>query len=492
MNIFVAGLMMETNSFSAIPCTRRAFEHNSLYFRPARLSAEPEEAAYRQFGFRVLLNEARERGYGAYTSLHAYAEPAAPCRQEDYEALRDGILEDLRLAMPVDMVFLFLHGAQMAQGYDDCEGDILERVREIVGPDVFVGAELDLHGNMSARMAEHANALVACREYPHTDFDERAAQLFEIGERYARGEIRTRIHLQRVPMIGLFYTTLPQMAAVNETALAIERRAGIHSVSLMHGFPWADQPDTGACIVIVAEPECEDAPELARDLGRSFFAVRKETSSLRRPIDAILDEIDASDAEGPFVIADVADNPGGGAGADSTFILRRLIERSPGPAAVGMIWDPIAVDFAFEAGVGNRLKMRIGGKTGPFAGQPVDAEVTIVSLASDLRQEDPAGDLTFDLGRAALLRVDDTYVVINSIRQQVFDPVCFSALGVDLAKMRVVVVKSTQHFHEFFAPIAAGIFYCETPGSLTLDFDPGQYARLRRPVWPLDVDALPA
>jgi microcystin degradation protein MlrC len=492
MNIFVAGFMMETNSFSAIPCTRRAFEENSLYYRPARISPEPEAAAYDQFGFRVLLSKARERGYGAYTSLHAYAEPAAPCKQEDYEALRDSILDDLRQALPVDMVFLFLHGAQMAQGYDDCEGDIIERVRRIVGPGVFIGVELDLHGNVSTKMAETADALVACLEYPHTDFDARAEQLFEIGDRFIRGEIRTRVHLHRVPMIGLFYTTLPGMAAVNQAALAIERRDGVHSVSLMHGFPWADQPNTGACVIVVADPDCTDVPDMARDLGRKFFAMREETSSLRRPIDEILDEIAVSDAEGPYVIADVADNAGGGAGADSTFILRRLIERQSGPAALGMIWDPVAVDFAFDAGIGNRLAMRIGGKTGPFAGQPVDADVTIVALASNLRQDDPAGDLSFALGRTALLRIGEIFVVVNSIRQQVFDPACFTALGVDLAAMRTVVVKSTQHFYEFFAPIASKVFYCETPGSLTLDFDLKKYRRLQRPLWPFDADARPA
>lgn len=491
MNIFVAGMMMETNSFSAIPCTRRAFV-NALYYRPETLGPQPEPAAYEQFGYRTFLRLAREKGYGAYASLHAFAEPAAPCRKEDYEDLRDEILDDLRRSMPIDMVFLMLHGAQMAQGYDDCEGDIIARVREIVGPDIFIGVELDLHGNVSDRMLADANALVACLLYPHTDFDERAEQLFDIGERHARGEIRTRNYFQRVPMLGLYYTTLPRMAAVNDAALAVQQRDGIFSVSLMHGFPWADQPDAGAGVIIVAEPGRDEVPDAARELGRQFFSVRDETRRLRQPIDAILDEIEATPDAGPFVIADVADNPGGGAGADSTFILERLLARAVQPAALGMIWDPIAVDFAFEAGVGNALRLRLGGKTGPFAGLPIDAEVVVVALASDIRQEDPAGGLMFDLGRAALLRIGGVLVVANSIRQQVFDPACFTAFGIDLAAMRVVVVKSTQHFHEFFAPLATKVFYCETPGSLTLDFDPNQYRRLRHPIWPIDRDAMPA
>ncbi|ALJ13662.1 M81 family metallopeptidase [Sphingopyxis macrogoltabida] len=491
MNIFVAGMMMETNAFSAIPCTRDSFV-NPMYYRPERTGPDPEPAAYDQFGYRTFLRLARERGYRAHASLHAFAEPAAPCRQEDYEGLRDEILTDLRAAMPVDMVLLMLHGAQMAHGYDDCEGDIIEKVREIVGPDVFIGVELDLHGNVTARMAEASNALVACLLYPHTDFDERGEQLFDLGERFVRGEIRTRNHIQRVPMLGLFYTTLPQMEAVNAAVLAAERQEGIHSVSLMHGFPWADHPEVGAAVVVVAEPGQADAPGLACDLGRRFFAAREETRSLRKPIDTILDEIAASSAAGPFVIADVADNAGGGAGADSTFILRRLIERGVEDAALAMIWDPIAVDFAHQAGIGNRLNLRLGGKTGPFAGLPVDGEATVIALADDIEQEDPAGGLMFGIGRAALLRIGGVEVVINSVRQQVYDPVCLTALGVDLSAARIIVVKSTQHFYERFAPLAAKIYYCETPGSLTLDFDPARYKRLQRPIWPIDADAAPA
>jgi microcystin degradation protein MlrC len=490
MNIFVAGLMMETSSFSAIPTTRRAFD-NPFYYRPATLSPVPEPRAYELLGYGAFLRKAREKGYGAYTSTHAFAEPAAPCRQADYEALRDEILSDLAQAMPVDMVFLFLHGAQMAQGYDDCEGDIIERIRSIVGPEVFIGIELDLHGNVSPKMLEMSDALVACRFYPHTDFDERAEHLFEIGDRHARGDIRARNYFCRVPMLGMFYTTLPRMQAVDRRADELEGAPGVHSVSLMHGFPWSDQPDTGAGVIVVAEPGRTDVPEMAFDLAQDFFAARDETGNLRQRIDAILDRIASEPGGGAFVIADTADNAGGGAGGDSTFILRRLLERGVDKAALGMIWDPIAADFAHDAGVGSTFNLRLGGKTGPFAGDPLDVVATVRALSGGIEQEDPAGGVYFAIGRAALLEVEGVAVVVNSARQQVYDPVCFTGLGVDLAAMRVIVVKSSQHFHERFAPLAADVFYCETPGSLTLDFDESFYRRLTRPIWPLDHDARP-
>ncbi len=490
MRIFVAALMTETSSFSAVPTSRRSFENASL-FRPKALTAEPEQSAYDLIGYGAILRKARERGYPVYTSLHAFAEPGAPSRPEDYEGLRDEILADLRRALPVDAVTLFLHGAQMAQGLDDCEGDIIRRVRAIVGDDCFIGVLLDLHGNTSQAMLEGANALVACRLYPHTDFDSRAEHLFDIAEKYVRGEIRTKHYFHRVPMLGIFYTTLPKMAALGRAADAVEGLDGIHSVSLMHGFPWADQPDTGGCIIVVAEPGHADAAGQARRLAHEFFAARDETRSLRRSIDDILDEIATNATDGTFVIADAADNPGGGAGSDSTFILRRLIERDVQDAALGMVWDPVAVAFAHDAGIGSVMKMRLGGKSGPLAGDPLDVEAAVLSLSDDVHQNDPGGGNPLSIGRSALLGIGGIVVVVNTLRQQVFDPSCFTALGVDMAATRIVVVKSTQHFHELFAPLAKQVFYCDTPGSLTLDFDAGAFKRLTHPIWPLDKDAAP-
>lgn len=485
MKIFVAALMTETNSFSVIPTSHKTFE-NSLLYRPKALSPSPEPEAYDLIGYGALLRKSRQKEYETYTSLHAFAEPGAPSNHKVYENLRDEILSDLRQTSPVDAVFLFLHGAHMAQGYDDCEGDIIQRIRQIVGPDTFIGVLLDLHGNISEEMLTAANALVACRFYPHTDFDDRAEHLFDIGERFVHGGIRTKNYFHRVPMLGMFYTTLPQMQALDRDADVVEQMDGIHSVSLMHGFPWADQPDTGAGIIVVAEPDQADASDLAKELGDTFFSARNETRNLRQSIDDILDEIRASPADKPFIIADTADNAGGGAGSDSTFILKRLIERKVSNVTLGMIWDPIAVNFAYDAGQGGDLKLRLGGKTGPFAGEPVDVDATVVALSSEIQQNDPAGGVLFPIGRAALLKVGGILVVINTARQQVYDPACFTGFGLDLASLKIIVVKSSQHFYDQFSPISEKTFYCDTPGSLTLNFNEKFFNRLNRPIWPLD------
>ncbi|MGS0894119.1 M81 family metallopeptidase [Burkholderia stagnalis] len=487
MHIFVAALAHETNSFSPIPTSLHSFEERALY-RP--VNGAPNEKADELVGYGTFVREARARGHEVSASIFAFAEPGAPCSKPDYEALRDEILDGLRAAPPVDMVLYLLHGAQMAQGYDDCEGDLLARTRALVGPDVVIGVELDLHANVTQAMLDHCDILLACKHYPHIDFDERAVDLIDLAERTARGEIRPTMHFERVPMLGMFFTTEPHMARLTQDATDREGRNGILSVSLIHGFPWSDFAGTGAGVLVVSDGDREAARANARELARGFVDVRDETRALRLPIARILDEIEAaSPAEDgrPFVIADTADNPGGGAGSDSTFILEAILERGLQHVAIGMIWDPVAATFARDAGVGATIELRLGGKTGLRAGRPLDVVARVVAVEAGLAQHDDAFKFPGPgLGLTAVLDIDGVRVVVNSIRQQTYSPSCFTDLGIDLRRCRIVVVKSTQHFHALFGPLARAVYYCDTPGSLSLDFKAADYANLVRPMWPFD------
>ncbi|ABB10798.1 M81 family metallopeptidase [Burkholderia lata] len=487
MRIFVAALAHETNSFSPIPTSLHSFKERTLY-RPA--GGVPDGQADELVGYGTFVREAHARGHEVSASIFAFAEPGAPCSKQDYETLRDEILDGLRAAQPVDIVLYLLHGAQMAQGYDDCEGDLLAKTRALVGPDVVIGVELDLHANVTRAMLDHCDILLACKHYPHTDFDERAVDLIDLAERTARGEIRPTMHFERVPMLGMFFTTEPRMARLNQDAMDREGRDGVLSVSLIHGFPWSDFPDTGAGVLVVSDGESGTARAHARELARGFVAVRDETHALRLPIARILDEIEATppDASGlPFVIADTADNPGGGAGSDSTFILEAVLERGLRDVAIGMIWDPVAAVFARDAGVGATIELRLGGKSGPRAGRPLDVVARVLAVETGLAQHDDMFKFPGPgLGLSAVLEIDGVRVVVNSVRQQTYSPSCFFDLGVDLRRCRAVVVKSTQHFQALFGPLARAIYYCDTPGSLSLDFRVDDYARLTRPMWPFD------
>ena len=192
---------------------------------------------------------------------------------------------------------------------------------------------------------------------------------------------------------------------------------------------------------------------------------------------------------GPMVIADPSDNAGGGAPSDSTVILRRLIERGVKDAALAPIWDPMAVRLCFMAGVGGKISLRFGGKTAPTSGQPIDAEVTVTRLVRDATQTFVGAKVP--LGDCAAIHLGGIDVVLITKRTQALGADLFTGMGVAIAGKRIVVVKSTNHFHAAFAPLASRVLYCDSGGPIPRDHRKVPYTRLQRPIWPLDDNAQP-
>jgi microcystin degradation protein MlrC len=493
VRVFLAALAHETNTFSPLPTTLESFNEGLLH----RRGDDTTLAKARQFaGYNDVLEIAQARGDECIAGLCAWAQPGGPLRRSDYEQLRDELLADLRAAGKVDFVFLVLHGAMVAQGhYWDCEGDILRRVRAVVGDSTPVGALLDLHGNMSEDMVAGGTIVVACKEYPHVDYPERANELYTLLERASRGGPRAHTMLVRVPMLALMGTTEEPMRGFVKKMQACESEPGVLSVSAMHGFPWSDTPYTSAAMLVVhdaGDPRAgQDADRVARELAAEFFALRLAAPARRLPIPEALDAAQReSERVGnrPVVIADGSDNPGGGAASDSTFLLRALLERKIANAALGMIWDPESVAIAARAGVGHEVELSLGGKNGPMSGEPLNVKATVLACREDATQRS-FGELRDELGAAVALRIAGVDVVANSIRQQVFSPDCFTQLGIDVASKRFVVVKSTQHFRAHFDAIAGANVYCDAPGALNGNLAAQPYRNLRRPMWPLDENA---
>lgn len=486
MRFFVAGLVHESNSFSPLPTTRDAFGAGVLIRRGEpqaleRVLAQPVPGG--------ALQAAAEAGDTVVHGLFAEAQPSAPLRRADYEALRDELLADLRAtqqsAQPADAVLLVLHGAMLAEGTPDCEGDLLQRVRALVGPRVPVGALLDLHGNLTPAMVDSGAALVACKEYPHVDYAARGRELHAMLTRMARGGLALQAHGRRVPMLGIFGTTEPPMRDFVRDLQAAERQPGIVSVSAFHGFPWSDTEHTGAALLVLAEAGSDAGGRLADELAQRLFALREAAGARPLTVDQALAAVAAA-PPGPVVLADVADNPGGGAACDSTFVLRALLQHGVRDAALAMLWDPAAVALATAAGAGARLRLRLGGRHGPVSGEPLDVDAEVLACRPDARQRGLVPGSHDALGDAVALRVQGVDIVVNSLRQQVFSPDCFTELGIDPRARRVLVVKSTQHFRAGFDPLAAATFCVDTPGTLSADLSRLPWRHLRRPLWPLD------
>ena len=425
-------------------------------------------------------------GHTVVESICTFAQPAGTTLRHVYEELRDMLLADLRAAMPVNVVLLFMHGAMVAHGYDDCEGDTLARVRAVVGPAATIGIELDLHCHLTEQMRATATAIITYKEYPHTDIGDRAPELYRICLDAAAGKIRPFMAYHDCRMISIFRPTQQPVRGFVDRMVALEGRDGILSVSFGHGFPWADVADVGAKMLVIADGDLAKAEALARHLGQELWDMREQASARLVTIDAGIDAA-LNGSGGPVVLADASDNPGGGAPADNTTLLRRLLEREVTGAVLGCFWDPQAVQFCLEAGKDATFLLRIGGKCGPASGDPVDLEVTVRVIAQNHSQAGLSGGRS-SFGPSVWVSTGGIDLVLTTKRQQTFAPDAFTGLGLTLHDKVLVAVKSSQHFQAAFALIARAIRYVSGPGALDFDYAAIPYTKRIAPFWPLIAD----
>lgn len=479
MRIFTAALATETNTFSPICIDRRDFEA-SLYAPPGQHPPTPTLCtAPITVGRRV----ADEKGWTLIEGSAAWADPAGLVNRQTYEGLRDEILDQLREAMPVNAVILGLHGAMVANGYEDAEGDFLQRVREIVGPDVLLCAELDPHSHLTARRVAAADFFVAFKEFPHTDFVERAEDLWRIAVDTLEGRVKPVMSVFDCRMIDVFPTSREPMRSFVDRLMAMEAAdPDVLSLSVIHGFMAGDVPEMGTKTIAITNGKPEKGARLARELGLELFA-RRGTFRMPEIDERQAVETAMASPDGPVVIADMWDNPGGGTAGDATVLLAELIARGARNVAVGTIWDPMAVQICMAAGEGAEIALRFGAKSAPGTGNPIDARVKIIRL-------EPAAEMRFGqsvavFGPAAHIHFDGIDVILNTVRVQNYDPSLFTAMGIDPTDKHILVIKSTNHFYAAFSKIASDVLYCAAGTPYPNDPATTPYLRARRDIWPM-------
>lgn len=490
MRIFTAALATETNTFSPIFVDRRGFEE-SLYAPPGR---HPETPTLCTAPITVGRRVCRERGWTLIEGTAAWADPAGLVSRETFEGLRDEILGQLAAALPVDAVILGLHGAMVAAGYDDPEGDLLARIRAMVGPGVLLCAELDPHSHLTARRVAAADFFTVFKEFPHTDFVDRAEDLWRIAAAALDGRARPVMSTFDCRMIDVFPTSREPMRGFVDRMAAIERDdPRVLSLSAIHGFMAGDVPEMGTRMIAVTDAlrggTAAFGAALAERLGRELFANRgRHMMPMVGPAEAVSRAMAAPAGAGPVVIADAWDNPGGGTAGDSTVILHELIARGAEGVAVGTIWDPMAVQLCGVAGPGATIPLRFGAKSAPMTGDPVDATVEVLAIVRGAEMR--FGESLVPFGDAARIRLAGTgiEVVLNTVRAQSFDPSLFTAVGIDPLDRRILVIKSTNHFYAAFAPIAWEVIYCSAGRPYPNDPARTPYRKARRDIWPMVAD----
>lgn len=487
--VFVAGFHHETNTFAPSMADWAAFEAGSGYPPFLRGAAMLEAHRHGPLALAGFAAEADRRGWHLVPSAWAGAMPSNRVTHDAFERIAGTITDDLRAALHdgLDAVFLDLHGAAVAQGIDDAEGELLARVRALTGPTLPIVATLDLHANVSAAMLRHASALTAYRTYPHVDMREtgaRAAAL--LARRLAAGPAPWHTAARRVSFLLPLNAqcTLTEPAASVITRLeALEARHGV-DLSFAMGFSAADIPDCGP--VLFGHGRNAAALRAALDeLHAEVTAGRREWAApLPGPAEAVAQALGlAARSERPVLIADTQDNPGAGGDANTTGLLHALLaaragERLAGAVALGLLFDPEAARAACSAGVGARLTLPIGRAVRTWSGAPSDPPVH-AGLAvravhdGELRLRGPMTDgLHVRLGPCARVEIDGVQVLLSSAKMQMLDADLFRFLGIEPAHMKLLVLKSSVHFRAAFAPLAGAILVAKAPGPMAAD--PGE------------------
>ncbi len=486
MRIFACTLATETNTFSPLPTSMTAYQEG-VYLRPGEHPAANPLMCTAPLW--VARRRAAAEGFTLIEGSCFAASPAGTTNRADYETMRDEILAQLKAALPLDGVLLGLHGAMIAHGYDDVEGDIVVRVRAIVGADCIVGMELDPHCHLTLKRVQHSDIIILYKEFPHTDVVDRAEELLTHVLATIRKQITPVMSMFDCRQIGSYPTTLPLMRGFVDRMMAMEGKDGIISISIGHCFPYADVAELGGRILVVTNGDKAQADRLATEIGEEFIAMRGRTAPDYLDGPAGVAAGIAANAF-PVVMADPADNAGGGAPSDNTTILRELLDRDAQDAALGPIWDPIAVRLCFDAGIGATFPLRFGGKIGPASGTPIDATVTVTGLARDCSQS--FGPTQSPLGDCAAIRIGGVEVVLITNRTQALGLELFRNVGIEPTERKMLVVKSTNHFMAAFGPIAKKVIYIDADGPIPRDYRRIPYTKVNRPIWPLDADTTPS
>jgi len=464
---FVAGIATESNLFCPFPTDLDDFEKTKQ-------------------GFPQFTQNAKEHGWDVAYGLLAQAEPAGITTRSAYETMKAELLSDLKAALPVDMVVLILHGAMVAQGYDDCEGDLLQACREIVGADVPVGAGLDPHAHLSDLMVEAADILVFYKEWPHIDAYDTYIKAFNLTADVVAGKIDPHISVWDCRMVANYHTLEEPSKSVVDDMKAAEGKDGIISVSFIHGFPDADVPDMGSKMLVITDNQPEMGAKLAEEFGRRFFALRGKTGAkhlmeLEEGMKAI-----ARETKFPCIVADYSDMPGGGAAGDATFFLKGLLDMGIDNSIIAALWDPMAVAIVLKCDVGDKLMMRIGGKTSPESGDPLDLDVEVICKSKDFKMTtENEGERSY--GALAVVRAKGIDILITDKRFPVYDWRLLEQMNLDPRNKKFIVVKSANNFYAGFEPIMGSVLYILSPALCRL---PGErpMTRIQRPKWPFDED----
>jgi microcystin degradation protein MlrC len=496
MRIVSGGVQHETNTFSKTLTTLADFVRDS---NCGELLAGGETIFDRFRGTGSIhggyISGAEASNFELVPLLCARAQPSGLVEAKCFDRMLGWFLERLNLEKPFDGVLLDLHGAMVSEQYEDAEGAFIAAVREAVGVEIPIVVTLDLHANITARMAELADVIIGFDTYPHVDMQERGHEAAELIAKIVRREVDPVQEFRQIPLITLppkQCTLRDPMQELMARVHKMELEPDVVTATVAMGFPFADICDTGVSILVTTNGDAELAREKADELAGCLWELRDELQPELTTVEDVIAHVNDHCDAGLVIFADGSDNPGGGAPSDGTIALHAMIDAGFEGGAVGVIFDSETATQAHRAGVGATIPVRLGGKTDDLHGRPVERDAYVRALCD--------GKYTYrgpmmqgvqdNLGLTATLVVGGVNVVVSSQRRQCFDAEMLRIAGVEPTGLRLLVLKSAVHFRADFGPIASRIFDADTPGIHRPDLSAFDFHNVRRPIYPLDLQTV--
>ena len=488
MKFAVAALMHETNTYADEVTGPTEFHH----FTVKRAEEMLQFAGMGTFTGGII-DECNRRGIEIVPIISAVAPPSGTIKTDVYLGFRESILSGLRDNPDIDALVLEIHGAGVADGFPDMEGDLISAIREVVGPNLPITAGLDLHGNISPRMTSQFTAFFGNHLYPHTDSADRGAEAVSAAVDAVNAVTRPVIELVSLPMLLQSSPTDEGFPAadMNTICREIESRPGVIDCTVFHGFPYTDTADVGVHVVCTTDNDRDLAHACAKEVAQWIWESRERFISESHTPDSAMLTAASLVAEGkmPIVVNDTSDNPGGGTPGDGTHLLGAMIEHQIPGSAFAMLCDPIAVQEAIKAGVGNSIELTLGGRHGPLHGPPlrVVAKIRTITDGRIVLTHMMRG-YPLNLGPAVGIKVGEVDIILTSHAQQTFDSEIFKLHGIDTSQCSVIGLKSSTHFRAGFNQIAVEILRADSPGLTTLDVTTFAHSAYAGKLWPTDPD----
>ncbi|MGE0315251.1 MAG: M81 family metallopeptidase [Lautropia sp.] len=486
MRVAVGGFMHETNSFSPVPTRYEDFAHAGDREPLVRGAAMLETFSSSNVGVGGALDVLRGAGLTPVPLLWASAAPAGHVTRDAYERIVAMLLDDLRAALPVDGIYLCLHGAMVVEHVEDGEGELLGRVRALVGDSVPIVASLDFHSNTTPQMFRLADALVSYRTYPHVDMRDTGRRSAELLVEVLKGRVLHRAFRQLdflIPLTWQGTTSAPCKALIAEL---VERETGpVASLSFTPGFPAADIHDCGPTVfgygwdanatAHAVEALAQAVRDAERDFGGRLYSADDAAVEAKRL---------CVGSSRPIVLADTQDNPGAGGTGDTVWLLDALVRHAVDGAVVASIADAASAKAAHAAGLGATIDVEIGAKSGLPSHTPLRVRARVERLTDG--SFTGTGPMAYGrpqrLGPTALLAIGGVRVIVASRKTQALDQSLLRHVGIEPAQARVIALKSSVHFRADFEPIAERVLVVAAPGLMLVDPAALPFRRLRRGV----------